>query len=235
MIKRQFKYVSGSTGQTYNVSVLLTSTLKDFGFFDTYEHDGVTNKPITGDTYTVSGTCTSRLNELRKYTTNSNLAIRYVQSTGTIQSYPAGLITLDSDLITLDNAFITLDNDVEEYITDGLDLAASVISGVSATTLVYYIGGIKYVDRQLTGSTAVTTTFILENLQFSYVNFDYKPIIKLESKQNMIENPRINSDVFIERQQLSVFEDNYRLRGINSLSDLINYAGGNYFTIYNNS
>ena len=50
----------------------------------------------------------------------------------------------------------------------------------------------------------------------------------------MIDNPFINSDVFIIRQELPVFEKSIRLRGISSLNDIITYAGGNYFTIYNN-
>ena len=48
-------------------------------------------------------------------------------------------------------------------------------------------------------------------------------------------NPKIEDDVFIVRQQLSAFNDNYNLEFIENLNDLINYAGGNYFNIINNT
>jgi hypothetical protein len=108
------------------------------------------------------------------------------------------------------------------------------IEGVSASTYVYYLGGITYND-QIVGS-GITTTFVFNSLGTGDTNnFVYEPLIKLESKQNMVENPRVNRDVFIERQQMSVFERNYRLRAVNRLSDVLSYAGGNYFEVYNNT
>lgn len=116
---------------------------------------------------------------------------------------------------------------------DGVDPSLTV-EGTTASTYVYYIGGISYEDLVVSGIT--TTTFSFESLGLNDPNnFDFLPIIKLESKQNMVENPRVDQDVFIERQQQSVFERNYRLRAVNSLNDVISYAGGNYFTIYNNT
>jgi hypothetical protein len=116
---------------------------------------------------------------------------------------------------------------------DGLDVGLTT-TGLTASTYVYYIGGIKYIDQMVNGTTITTFEFI-SLAEEDPNNFDFFPIIKLEAKQNMVENPQVNKDVFIVRQQQPVFEKNYRLRGIGSLSDVISYAGGNYFTIYNNT
>jgi hypothetical protein len=116
---------------------------------------------------------------------------------------------------------------------DGLDLNLTV-TGLTESLYVYYLGKIKYFDHVVNGITSTTFEFISLGLDDPN-NFDNLPIIKLESKQNMVENPQVDKDVFIERQRLPVFEKNYRLRAVNSLNDVISYAGGNYFTIYNNT
>lgn len=116
---------------------------------------------------------------------------------------------------------------------DGLDLSLTT-TGVTASTYTYYIGGITYVDdinSEFTGTTYSFTSLGLDDPN----NFDDLPYIKIESKQNMVENSQVSTDVFIARQQQTVFDKNYRLRGLGSISDLLTYAGGNYFTIYNNT
>lgn len=116
---------------------------------------------------------------------------------------------------------------------DGLNLSLTV-TGTTASTYTYYVGGITYVDQVVDGVT--TTTFSFTSLGLDDPNnFDDLPIIKLETKQNMVENSQVTADVFIARQQQTVFEKNYRLRGLGSIVDLLSYAGGNYFTIYNNT
>jgi len=119
--------------------------------------------------------------------------------------------------------------------TDGLDLTYSGTSTGATIILQYYIGGIKYLNTTLSGSTATTTTFVYNSTGLSTTNFDNKPILKLEEKQNMAENPFINSDVFIVRQEIPVFEKSIRLRGVSGLNDIVTYAGGNYFKIFNNT
>ena len=156
-------------------------------------------------TFTVTGTSSSRLVELQKYVVSNDPATKYFLSTGST--------------------------------TDGLDLSRS-ITGItaSAKTFVYYIGGITYMDSTPTGSTATTTTFTFQSLGiFDSTNFDYLPIYKDENKEGVVENPFINSDVNVIRQEISVFENSIRLRSIKSLSDLTSYGGGNFYTIYNNS
>lgn len=98
---------------------------------------------------------------------------------------------------------------------------------------VYYIGGITYVDEL--NDTGSTTTFSFEKNGIDTQDFIDSPIIKDPNKENMVSDPKVDNDVFIVRQQLSAFKDNYELQFIEDLNDLINYAGGNYFNIVNNT
>lgn len=109
--------------------------------------------------------------------------------------------------------------------TNGVDYQNS-ISGVSIT---YYIDGIKYVD-DVSGNT---TTFNYEPQ--NQLNFINKKYYKDFNKESIIGLPKIKDDVFIERQQLSAFDDNYKLQFIKNLVDLTTYAGGKYFKIVNNT
>jgi hypothetical protein len=116
------------------------------------------------------------------------------------------------------------------WTTDGVDFPNS-ISGVS---VVYYLGGIKYLDT-LTGDNT-GTTFTFNTLGTGDTNnFIVAPIYKDPNKENIISNPKIDDDVFIVRQELSAFENNYRLEYIKNLSELETYAGGNYFNIVKNT
>jgi len=61
------------------------------------------------------------------------------------------------------------------------------------------------------------------------------PYYKDPKKENIVSNPKITNDVFIIRQELSVFDRNYRLEYIKNLVDLETYAGGNFFKIVKNT
>lgn len=105
--------------------------------------------------------------------------------------------------------------------SDGVDYNNS-ISGVSVT---YFIGGIKYVDDIIKSQTTFTVLLNVDN------NFINVPYYKDMNKLNIINNPKINNDVFIDRQELSAFDLNYRLEFIDNLNDLETYAGGKFFNI----
>lgn len=115
-------------------------------------------------------------------------------------------------------------------IVDGVDYPNSV-SGVS---IVYYLGGIRYLDT-LTGTNSGTTYSFTPQGTSNPLNFIDTWMYKDPKKDNIISNPKINDDVFIVRQELSAFEKNYRLEYIKNLNELLTYAGGNYFKIINNS
>lgn len=114
--------------------------------------------------------------------------------------------------------------------TDGVDYPNS-ISGVS---VVYFLGGIRYVDL-LTGSTSGTTFSFLAQGTGNTANFINAPIYQDPNKENIISNPKIYDDVFIVRQEVSAFDKNYRLEYIRNLVDLKTYAAGSFFNIVNNT
>ena len=110
---------------------------------------------------------------------------------------------------------------------DGVDFNNSIEN----ILIIYYIGGIKYYDDLINN----ITTFEFTPDGITDINFINKPIYKDPNKENIISNPKINDDVFIIRQEISAFNDNYRLEYIDNLSDLVTYAGGNYFNIVKNT
>jgi hypothetical protein len=115
------------------------------------------------------------------------------------------------------------------YSVDGVDF----INSISGVSVIYFIGGIRYVDT-FTGTSA-TTTFDFTTVGILSPAFINKPIYKDPKKENIISNPKITSDVFIIRQELSAFENNYKLEHIRTLNELETYAGGKYFNIVKNS
>lgn len=186
-----------ATGATYTFKILLNQEAKNLGFFDAYPLSGVTGTTITYTPHTVTGECTSRLLELRKYAVTNVFSQQYFIG-GT-------------------------------YIHDGVDVNVSIPN----VRVVYYLGGIKYIDK-LTGSTS-GSTFSFVTQGYTNPNFINKPIYKDPNKENIISNPEISDDVFIVRQELSAFDGNYRLEYIRNLVDLETYAAGNFFNIVKNT
>lgn len=142
--------------------------------------------------------------------------------------------TKNSRLVELKKYLIT-DIFTKQYVSngsrysDGVDYTNS-ISGICVT---YYIGGIKFIDDY----AASATTFCVQSTSSisNSPNFINVPYYKNPNMENIISNPKINDDVFIERQEMSAFENNYKLQYICSLIDLNTYAGGKYFNIINNT
>jgi hypothetical protein len=64
--------------------------------------------------------------------------------------------------------------------------------------------------------------------KFSYDQFVTNNIVKLEKYVGLIDHPIVESDLFIERDEYSIFERHQRLSEINNLATLQNYRGG-YF------
>ena len=113
------------------------------------------------------------------------------------------------------------------WIQDGVDyLNSPVIEYV-----VYFIGGIRYVDETLINGTTTSFSY-LPNNTYNFIDEQY---IKNPNKEKIISNPKIYDDVFITRDNLSAFNKNYKLEYIRNLVDLTTYAGGKYFKIINNT
>lgn len=111
---------------------------------------------------------------------------------------------------------------------DGVNLIET-----STNNIVYYLGGVKYLDA--TNSTGGTrTTFSYEAEGLDNANFITRYPYKDPNKENIIAYPKIDNDVFISRQEISAFEKNYKLEFIDNLIDLETYAGGSYFNVVKN-
>lgn len=118
-------------------------------------------------------------------------------------------------------------------INDGVDQNLSDIT-INPQKIVYYIGGITFVDL-IYDNDITTTTFSFEGQGYNSPDFINVPIIKNPNKSKIISNPKIDNDVFIIRQELSVFDKNYKLKDVQSLVDLTTYAGGSFFNIIKNT
>lgn len=110
---------------------------------------------------------------------------------------------------------------------DGVDY----VNSPSIEYVVYFIGGIRYVDETLIDGVNITFSYTPQ----SEDNFINVPYYKNMNKEKIISNPKINDDVFIIRTEQSAFDKNYRFEYIRNLIDLTTYAGGNFFNIINNT
>ena len=229
-IKKIFK-LSYSTGRTdsthyyftpnidtsYNFKILLTQETCDMGFFDVYNASGAT---ISNNTiYVVTGTTNSSLNELKK----SGNPIEFTNRYFTSQTPIINGVNLALSYKYTDN---TLNNPI--LITSLIGL-----TGVTNYKLTYYVDNITYIEYSGTTYNSVAFSFISSGYSGSdYIN---SQLIKDESKGNAIQSPLIDSDVFIVRQELSVFESIYNLEYVQNLYDLNTFVSGKYFKIVNNS
>jgi preprotein translocase subunit Sec61beta len=235
------KYLIPNTGVTYYVKFCLTQDAQDIGFFDAYMLD-------SGYTYIQLSGATSAITEqnIRKFEQVLSGGTTLAAS-GLVQLYDNGYITgttITPTYITITGHSSSRLVELRKYVISGTTAQIYVTGGTSVTdgivlsqstgnTIVYFLGGIRYVDT-FTGYTSGTTfTFIGQGL--SNPNFINKPIYKDMNKENIISNPKIYNDVFIVRQEVSAFDGNYRLEYIQSLVDLTTYAGGNFFNIVNNT
>ena len=129
--------------------------------------------------------------------------------------------------------YTTSTNFVDQYVsggnwtTDGVDYPNSP----AIEYVVYYIGGIRYLDETLIDGIYTSFSYTSNNTE-NFINESY---IKNPNKSKIISNPKINDDVFIIRDDLSALDKNYRLEYIKNMVDLTTYAGGKYFNIINNT
>jgi hypothetical protein len=142
----------------------------------------------------------------------------------------------DSRLYLLEKYTIT-DNFANKYFTstninnDGVDLSKSTYIGDNQI-IHYYIDSVEYVDTYIdSGDTYISTYFVYDSF-YPNNNFINKPIYKDPLKDILTNNIKVNNDVFIERQEVSVFENNMNLEFISNLYDLKTFAGGKYYNIF---
>lgn len=146
----------------------------------------------------ITGECTTRLNELKKYTITDDFSEQYVIRGSSTEN------------------------------NDGVDYNVS-----TPTNIIYYLGDIRFNDVIIDGQTYTTYSFI--SLGYASPDFFYSPVIKLPEKENMISNQKTENDVFISRQEISVFNNNFKLEYIKNLAELNSYAAGSFYNIVNNT
>lgn len=203
----------------------------------------------TGTTETCSGSCfvivpdlTAEYN-LKIILTKNNIDFgffdAYTEINNEISSTPGIVVTGESTSRLNELKKHTISNDFfEKYkqsqgpLVDGVNkLQSDYIDGDG--TVKYYITNITYVDY-FTNNVYMKTTYSFVGQGYNSPDFINSPTYKNPNKFNLISNPKISSDVFIDRQQISAFDKNYKLKHIKNLSDLTTYASGRYFNVVNN-
>jgi len=119
----------------------------------------------------------------------------------------------------------------EKYFGDG-SLSKNGVDFNNSTendVIVYYINKIKYTDTFIDND--IITTFEFTPTTPETVDGN---LIKL-TIGNVFTQSKTDSDVFIERQRLSIFRKNQELGSITCLYDLLSYGGGRYFNIIKNT
>jgi hypothetical protein len=238
------KIIKPNLDTVFHMTIGLSAVGENVGFFDAYllndAYDyielsgattGITQQNIANFMSFLTGGTTLEASGLLPYVHNNGGYL-----TGDTSTHNSGIVTggTTSRLIELRKYTIT-NNFNLQYISggtptvDGVDYANSS----SSNRVVYYIGGIRYLDVY-TGNTT-GTTFSFNSSGYASPNFINVPYYQNPNKENIISQPNIDDDVFIIRQESSAFEGNYRLEYIKNLSDLMTYAGGNYFKIITNS
>jgi hypothetical protein len=93
---------------------------------------------------------------------------------------------------------------------------------VTATTYTgYTIQGINYYDY-IDG----TTNFFQDSSGFTNQNLTAEPITKNETLIKAVDQPQIQTDVFVERGKNSAYERVQRLGEVDNIGDMINYGYG---------
>lgn len=152
---------------------------------------------------------------------------------------------------------ITLDSETElyniTYVLDGITYKTNVgsLGGIEGEDegglrtaildpITYRVSTVKVSDNSLTNedgsgievSTAKNIDTTYEIPGFSFDQFTTNTIVKKEDLIGLIDKPIVDSNLFIERDEFTIFERHQRLSEINSLADLINYRNG-YYEIVN--
>ena len=99
----------------------------------------------------------------------------------------------------------------------------------------YVIDGIKYLTTigkplfpDSTDFFKTQTVYFFESSGLSEENIN---VIKKEGEMNLSEPPKVDEEIFIERQETSVFENHLRMGEIITLDQLVAYKNG-YYNIF---
>ena len=123
----------------------------------------------------------------------------------------------------------------EKYFGGGSLTSNGVDYGNSSpSNIVYYINGLKYTDK-IDLNDGTVETIIKYSPTPSIPVVDNANIFKRYNIDGEYLQPKIASDVFVFRQEISPFKDNYLMEGVSNIEELLTFAGGRYFNIKENS
>jgi hypothetical protein len=103
-----------------------------------------------------------------------------------------------------------------------------MINTITPTYTGYTIQGIDYYDY-----SNGTTLFFIESSGFTSDNITAEPVTKNEVLLNVIDQPQIQSNVYVERGKNSAYERIQRLGEVDNVGDLVNYGYG-FFNVEKN-
>jgi len=95
------------------------------------------------------------------------------------------------------------------------------ITNTATTFTAYTVNSVDYYDY-IDG----TTIFFEQSSGFTENNLTSRPITKEESLIKAVDQPQIQTDVFVERGKNSVYERIQRIGEVDNLGDMINYGYG---------
>jgi len=101
------------------------------------------------------------------------------------------------------------------------------VTNVSPIFTAYTINGVDYYDY-ING----TTIFFTKSSGFTQYNLTASAITKNEALLKVMDQPQIQTDVFVERGKNSAYERVQRLGEVDNLGDLLNYGYG-FFNVEN--
>lgn len=112
----------------------------------------------------------------------------------------------------------------------GLNGITNIIYTVDGKyNIIYYtIDGINYITDIINKNITVYS-YVARGID-SIVG-DTFSLIRSDRYINLYQKPTTKSYINVEREQLSVLDNHYRIKNIKNIGDLITYAGGNFFDI----
>ena len=221
---------------TYNLKIQLNEVVRDMGFFDAY---------VLDDEFDYLFVTSANMSEFESLLTGGTNTLTVQHSDGQINGIDLPVV----EPYVVSGASPSRLSDLEKYYKGGtffdkyVQSTSPNINGVNPNesnisgdiwVIVYYIDNITYKDVKIISENESTTTFSFVGESYNSDNFINKPIYKNPNKENIVGNPKVHSDVFIDRQEISAFKNNYNLEFIENLVELETFAAGNYFNIVNN-
>lgn len=166
----------------------------------------------------VSGYTDSKIDNIKSYS-NINQYISNFYINSQIYTNYLGSVIDGGDVLT-----ILGEPRVYTFDVSKLDLNSGTTSQSNGILYKDYTG----ITRNINGKTINVTSFKINGEGFNQTNISLSALTKEEYLFGIVSKPEVQSDIFIDRGIVNVFENHLRLSEIESLSHLENYGNGFY-------